>query len=324
MNIARALRGAAAGLLAGLSALALPVRAEYPDKPIRMVIPFAAGGATDQMARIIGKHLTEAWGQPVVSDNRAGANGVIGTDIVAKSPGDGYTLELVAMGHAVNPLLYRKLPYDTDHDFTPISLIATYPQAVLVPPNSPSKDLQALLERARANPDKPLNFASGGAGSSQHLAAALFASMAGIQLTHIPYKGGAPALMDVAAGTVDLMISSPPLPYLQSGRMRALAITSHQRVAWLPDLPTVEEVGVPGYQSLAWYGLIAPKGLPPAVMKKLATEVAKALKSKELRDAAAVQGGEPAVSSPESFAAFIQAERKRYAPIVREAHISLD
>ena len=324
MKLHRALRGAA-GLLAGVLLLGQQVGAESPDKPIRMIIPFAAGGATDQMARILGKHFTEAWGQPVVSDNRAGANGVIGTDLLAKSPADGYTLELVAMGHAVNPLLYRKLPYDTDKDISPISLVATYPQAVLVPPGSPFKDLKGLLERARTPGAPALNFASGGQGSSQHLAAALLSSMAGIQMNHIPYKGGAPALLDVATGTVDLMISSPPLPYLQGGRMRALAVSSRHRMAMLPDVPPVSEAGVPGYESLAWYGLVGPRGMPPEVLKKIADETAKALRSQEMKDAAAVQGGEPAVgSSPESFTAFIQTERRRYAPIVKAAHISLD
>ena len=234
------------------------------------------------------------------------------------------TEELVAMGHAVNPLLYKKLPYDTDRDITPISLVATYPQAVLVPANSPFKTLKDLLARARTPGAPTLNFASGGQGSSQHLAAALLSSMAGIQMNHIPYKGGAPALMDVAAGTVDLMISSPPQPYLQAGRMRALAVSSTHRMAMLPDVPPVSESGVPGYESLAWYGLVGPKGMPPEVLKKIADETAKALRSQEMKDVAAVQGGEPAVSSPTQFAAFLQAERKRYAPIVKSAHISLD
>ena len=324
MKSNRVLR-AAAGLLAGMLLLGQQAWAESPDKPIRMLIPFPAGGATDQMARILGKHFTEVWGQPVVSDNRPGANGVIGTDLLAKSPPDGYTLELVAMGHAVNPLFYKRLPYDTDRDITPISLVATYPQGVLVPANSPFKTLKDLLDRARTPGAPQLNFGSGGPGSSQHLAAELFSSMAGIKMSDIPYKGAAPALMDVAAGTVDLMISSPPQSYLQSGRMRVLAVSSKHRMAMLPDVPPVSEAGVPGYESLAWYGLVGPKGMPQDVLRKIAEETAKALRSQEMKDAAAVQGGEPAVgSSPESFAAFIQTERKRYAPIVKAAHISLD
>ena len=304
---------------------AMAVRAQqYPDKQIRMVIPFAAGGTTDLLARAIGQQLNEAWGQPVISDNRAGANGVIATEIVAKSPGDGYTLELVAMGHATNPLVYKRLPFDADKDFTSISLIATFPQLVMVHPKVPAKTLQELLALARkANP--PLTYASGGNGSSQHFAGALFAHMAGVTMTHVAYKGGNPALQDLMAGNVDMMIIQPNSPsQISSGQVRALAVSSRTRSPYYPDIPTVDEAGVPGYQSVAWYGLIGPKDMPPAVLAKISDAVMKACRSDSVKSVVANQGGEMVASTPQGFDDFIQAERKRYAPIVREARMMVE
>jgi tripartite-type tricarboxylate transporter receptor subunit TctC len=304
---------------------AMAVRAQqYPDKQIRMVIPFAAGGTTDLLARAIGQQLNEAWGQPVISDNRAGANGVIATEIVAKSPGDGYTLELVAMGHATNPLVYKRLPFDADKDFTSISLIATFPQLVMVHPKVPAKTLQELLALARkANP--PLTYASGGNGSSQHFAGALFAHMAGVTMTHVAYKGGNPALQDLMAGNVDMMIIQPNSPsQISSGQVRALAVSSRTRSPYYPDIPTVDEAGVPGYQSVAWYGLIGPKDMPPAVLAKISDAVMKACRSDSVKSVVANQGGEMVASTPQGFDDFIQAERKRYAPIVREAGMMVE
>ena len=304
---------------------AMAVRAQqYPDKQIRMVIPFAAGGTTDLLARAIGQQLNEAWGQPVISDNHAGANGVIATEIVAKSPGDGYTLELVAMGHATNPLVYKRLPFDADKDFTSISLIATFPQLVMVHPKVPAKTLQELLALARkANP--PLTYASGGNGSSQHFAGALFAHMAGVTMTHVAYKGGNPALQDLMAGNVDMMIIQPNSPsQISSGQVRALAVSSRTRSPYYPDIPTVDEAGVPGYQSVAWYGLIGPKDMSPAVLAKISDAVMKACRSDSVKSVVANQGGEMVASTPQGFDDFIQAERKRYAPIVREAGMMVE
>ncbi len=297
---------------------------QYPDKQIRMIIPFAAGGTTDLLARAIGQQLNEAWGQPVISDNRAGANGVIATEIVAKSPGDGYTLELVAMGHATNPLVYKRLPFDADKDFTSISLIATFPQLVMVHPKVPAKTLKELLALAKkANP--PLTYASGGNGSSQHFAGALFAHLTGLTLTHVAYKGGNPALQDLMAGNVDMMIIQPNSPsQISSGQVRALAVSSRTRSAYYPDLPTVEEAGVPGYQSVAWYGLVGPKDMPPAILGKISEAVIKACRSDPVKAVVATQGGEMVASTPQAFDAFIQSERKRYAPIVREAGMMVE
>ena len=305
----------------------LPVRSwaqQYPDKPIRMIIPFAAGGTTDLLARAIGQQLNEAWGQPVISDNRAGANGVIASEIVAKSPGDGYTLELVAMGHATNPLVYKKLPFDSDKDFMPISLIATFPQLVMVNPKVPVKTLPELLALARkAGP--PLTYGSGGNGSSQHFAGALFAHMAGINITHVAYKGGNPALQDLMAGNVDMMIIQPNSPsQVTSGQVQALAVSSKTRSDSYRDLPTVDEAGVPGYQSVAWYGLVGPKGMPSEILKKISEAVIKAAHASAVKAVVANQGGDVVASTPQEFADFIQAERARYAPIVREAGMMVE
>jgi tripartite-type tricarboxylate transporter receptor subunit TctC len=297
---------------------------QYPDKPIRMIIPFAAGGTTDLLARAIGQELNEAWGQPVISDNRTGANGVIAGEIVAKSPGDGYTLELVAMGHATNPLVYQRLPFDSDKDFTPISLIATFPQLVMVNPKVPARTLGELLALAKkASP--PMTYASGGNGSSQHFAGALFTHMAGLTMTHVPYKGGNPALQDLIAGNVDMMIIQPTTPsQVTSGQVRVLAVSSKQRSASYRDVPTVDEAGVPGYQSVAWYGLVGPKGMPIQILEKLSAAVVKAAHTSAVTGVVANQGGDVVASTPQEFADFIQAERTRYAPIVREAGMMVE
>jgi tripartite-type tricarboxylate transporter receptor subunit TctC len=312
-------------LLAAPALLPLAARAEgYPDKQIRMIIPFAAGGTTDLLARAIGQQLTEAWGQPVISDNRTGANGVIASEIVAKSPGDGYTLELVAMGHATNPLVYKRLPFDSDKDFTPISLIATFPQLVMVNPKVPAKTLPELLALAKkASP--PMTYASGGNGSSQHFAGALFTHMAGLTMTHVPYKGGNPALQDLMAGNVDMMIIQPTSPsQVTSGQVRALAVSSKARSAGYRDVPTVDEAGVPGYQSVAWYGLVGPKGMSNQILEKLSAAVVKAAHSSAVTGVVAQQGGDVVASTPQEFADFVQAERTRYAPIVREAGMMVE
>jgi tripartite-type tricarboxylate transporter receptor subunit TctC len=312
-------------LLAAPALIPALAKAEtYPDKQIRMIIPFAAGGTTDLLARAIGQQLTEAWDQPVISDNRTGANGVIAGEIVAKSPGDGYTLELVAMGHATNPLVYKRLPFDPDKDFTPIGLIATFPQLVMVNPKVPAKTLRELLDLARkANP--PMTYASGGNGSSQHFAGALFAHMTGLAMTHVPYKGGNPALQDLIAGNVDMMIIQPTSPsQVTSGQVRVLAVSSKNRSDSYRDVPTVDEAGVPGYQSVAWYGLVGPKGMSNQILEKLSAAVVKAAHSSAVTGVVAQQGGEVVASTPQEFADFIQAERARYAPIVREAGMMVE
>lgn len=308
----RGLTLAGLGLAAPLPALA------WPDRPLRIIVPFAPGGSSDLLARAVGKEFTTAWGQPAVPDNRAGANGTIAGQIVATAAPDGYTLGLVAIGHAVNPLLYRTLPYDTDRDFTPLSLLATFSQVLLVNSRLPARDVAGLIRLAR---ERPLTYASGGNGSSQHLAGALFARMAGITMSHIPYRGGAPALLDVVSGTADMIITQPPLSMLRSGEIRPLAVTSPERQAWLPEVPTLGESGLAGYQSLAWYGLVAPRGLPEDLLHRLSEATVQAVRGEAAREVIANQGGEPAGTTPEQFATFIQAERQRYAPIVSAAEM---
>jgi tripartite-type tricarboxylate transporter receptor subunit TctC len=270
----------AGGLLGGL---ALPVgAADYPSKPIRILVPFVPGGATDILARLVGQNLTAAWGEQVVIDNRPGANGILAADMTAKATPDGHTLLFVAIGHAINPLLQKNLPYDTQKDFTPISLAAILPLIVTVHPSVPATSVKELIALAKSG--KRLNYASGGVGSSQHLATALFASMAKIELVHIPYKGGNQGLLDTVGGQVNMMISTilSLTPHIKSGRLRGLAITTATRNAAWPDMPTVAEAALPGYQSIAWYGMVGPRGLPPAVLKKLSDEVARIIRSKEV------------------------------------------
>lgn len=318
-----------ADFLKGAAALAFGVpsiaRAQgYPDRQIRMVIPFAPGGTTDLLARAVGQHFFQAWGQPVVADNRAGANGVVAGEIVAKAPGDGYTLSMVAMGHAINPLIYKKLPYDGSADFTPISLLATFPQLVLVRPALKANSLGELIALAKtASP--PVTYASGGNGSSQHLAGALLAHMAGLAMTHVAYKGGNPAQLDLMAGNVDMMITQPnSKDLITTGKMRALAVSSLKRSSFYPELPTVDEAGVPGYQSVAWYGLVGPKDMPPELVKRIADEAVRAASTEGARSVVAQQGGDMVASTPAAFAEFIVAERRRYESIVREAGMTVE
>jgi tripartite-type tricarboxylate transporter receptor subunit TctC len=314
--------------LKGLAATALAptlARAQaYPEKQIRMVIPFAPGGTTDLLARAVGQHMQEAWGQVVVADHRAGAHGVVAGEIVAKAAADGYTLSTVAMGHATNPLIYKKLPYDGINDFTPISLLATFPQLVLVHPSLPVKTLGELIALAKKSP-KPLTYGSGGNGSSQHLAGALFAHMAGLTLMHVAYKGGNPAQLDLMAGNLDMVIIQPSSKdIVTSGKLRALAVSSAQRSPDYPDVPTVAEAGVPGYQSVAWYGLVGPKNMPAEVLRKVSAETVRAVAAPGVRSVISTQGGVAVGGTPAEFADFITAERKRYETIVREAGMSVE
>jgi tripartite-type tricarboxylate transporter receptor subunit TctC len=311
----------AGGLLGGL---ALPVGAEdYPSKPIRILVPFVPGGATDILARLVGQNLTAAWGQQVVIDNRPGANGVLAADMTAKGTPDGHTLLFVAIGHAINPLLQKNLPYDTQKDFTPVSLAAILPLIVTVHPTVPANNVKELIALAKT---RRLNYASGGVGSSQHLATALFASMAKIELVHIPYKGGNQGLLDTVGGQVNMMISTilSLNQHIKSGRLRGLAITTATRNAAWPDMPTVAEAALPGYQSIAWYGLVGPHGLPPPVLKKLSGEVSRIIKSKAVTENLTAQGADPVGNSPAEFGAFIRAETKRYEKVVRDAGVTTE
>ena len=310
--------------LAALATLALSAGAAhaYPERPIRILVPFAPGGSTDILARMLGQKLTEAWGQQVVVDNRAGANGVLAAELAVQANPDGHTLLMVAIGHAINPSLQKTLPYDTARDFAPLSLTAILPLLVAVHPSVKAASMQELIALARTGA-KPVTYASGGVGSSQHLAAELMNAMAKIKMIHVPYKGGNPGLLDVVGGHVDMMVSTiiTVTPHAKAGRLRALAITTAQRSAAWPELPTVSEAGLKGYESIAWYGMVAPAGLPPAVLARLAAVIAQGTRADDMREALIRQGAEPVGSTPQEFAAFIKSETAKYARVIREAGV---
>jgi tripartite-type tricarboxylate transporter receptor subunit TctC len=299
--------------------------ADYPIRPLRIIVPFTAGGGTDILARMIGKQLSDAWGQQVVVDNRSGANGVIAAELAAKANPDGHTLLMVAIGHALNPLLQKKLPYDTERDFQPVSMTAMLPLLLAVHPSVKANSTKELIALARDSA-KPMSYASGGVGSSQHLATELLNTMAKIKLIHVPYKGGAPGIVDLLAGQVQMMITSilSVTPHSRAGKLRALGIATAKRSPMLPEIPTIAEGGVPGYESIAWYGLVAPAGIPAPVLDKLAAEVIKGTKSKDMQDALIKQGAEPVGSGPKEFTAFIKAETAKYARVIRTAGIVAD
>jgi len=299
----------------------------YPTRPIRLVVPYPPGGPLDIMARAIGQKLTEAWNQPVVVDNRAGAGGNIGADLVAKSRADGYTLLMGAVAtHAINPSLYSKMPYDPVKDFAPVALVAQVPNILVVNPAVPANTVRELIELARARPGY-LNFASGSTGSTGHLAGELFNTMAGVKMVHIPYKGAAPAMADLLAGQVQLMFDNlaSALPHVKAGKLRALAVTTLARSPAMPDLPTIAESGLPGFDLTTWFGLMVPAGTPPEIVAKLNAEVVRALNAKDMRERLEKMGAEPpANNTPEHFAAFIRAEAAKYARVVKESGAKVD
>ena len=309
--------------LAACSALAVVhcAHADYPDRPIRIIVPFTPGGSTDILARMIGHKLTEAWGQNVVVENRPGANGVVGAEVTAHANPDGNTLLMVAIGHAINPMLQKKLPYDTEKDFQPISLTAILPLMVTVHPSLKANNVQELLALARA---RPVTYGSGGIGSSQHLAGELINYMAKVKMTHVPYKGGNQALQDLIGGHLDLMPQTilSAAPHIKSGKLRAIAVTTSKRSAAWPDIPTVSESGLKGYESLAWYGIVGPARLPQTVLTKLSNETIKATHSDDMQAALVKQGAEPVGSTPREFAAFIRNEMTKYARVIRDAGIT--
>jgi tripartite-type tricarboxylate transporter receptor subunit TctC len=299
--------------------------ADYPQKPIRLIVPFAAGGGNDAVARTIAQRLSAGLGQQVVVDNRAGAGGIVGAELAAKSAPDGYTLFLGGVGsHAINPGVHRNLPYDPVRDFAPISLIASAPLILVVQPSLPTNSVEEFVALAKAKPET-INYASNGNGSSSHLAAVMFEAMTGTRMTHVPYKGLAPALVDLLAGQVQAMFSSVVaiLPHVQAGKLRALAVTGEKRLALIPDVPTIAESGVAGYQAGSWYGILAPAGTPPEIIRTLNGEIVKAIRQPDVKRAFALEGAEAIGSSPQEFAAHIRAELSRLGKVAREAKIEL-
>ncbi|HZP88158.1 MAG TPA: tripartite tricarboxylate transporter substrate binding protein [Burkholderiales bacterium] len=295
----------------------------YPSKPIRLIVPFSAGGTADTIARIIAKHLSSDLGQSVVVDNRTGANGIVGTEIVAKSPPDGYTLLLAPSGHAINNSLNSNVPYDPVKDFETITLIGTVPMVVTVNPNVPVKSIADLIALAKSKPGG-LSFGSRGPGSSNQLAVELFDTMAGIKMVHVPYRGDAPGIIDLLGGQIQLIFLNIPaaLPLVNTGKARAIGITSRTRSPLLPDVPTVAET-VPGYEAGSWHGIFAPAGTPKPIIQLLSTKLRKILMSPEVHDVLARDGVNVVASTPEEFAAFLKSEIDKWAGIIKAANVKL-
>ena len=305
---------------------ALAVAQNYPAKSVRMVVPFAAGaGSNDIMARLIAQKLTDSFGQQFVVDNRPGASGIIGCDIVAKAQPDGYTVLMMSLTFTVLPSLFSKLPYDTVKDLTPVTLVASAPLMLVVNPSLPVKSVAEFIAYAKANPGK-LNFGSGGAGATPHLAGEMLKSMAGLQVTHIPYKGGAPALADLIGGQIQFMLENIPgtLPFAKAGKLRALAVTDLKRSPLLPDLPTLDESGLKGYQIVGWNGLFVPAGTPPFIVNKLYSGVVAALALPDVKERLAVLGADGVGDTPQHFAAFINADIAKWAKVVKDAGIKVE
>ncbi len=297
--------------------------AAYPDRPIRLVVPAAPGGAIDVVGRIVGLRLAEVLAQNVVIDNRAGANNIIGTEIAARSPPDGYTLLITAGAHTINPAVYRKLPYDALRDFTPISHIANSGGLVIVVhPSFGARSLTQLIEMARASPGK-IAYGSAGFGNSTHLAAELFQVMAGVRFIHVPYKGAGPAVNDLLGGQIPLMFGPSPVvvPMVQAGRLRPLAFTGLKRSTQLPDLPTVDEAGIKGYENSGWYGMYGPRGTPQDVVARVNAAVRQIVQMPDTRERFAALNLEPIGSTPEAFAQFLKQDLEKYARIAKAAGI---
>ena len=318
-------RFCALALALGPGLAACVAAAEFPEKPVRFVVPFPPGGGNDLVARALAEGMARDLGQPVIVDNRAGAGTVIGTEYAATRPPDGYTILLASVSFSVNPSLLPSLPYDPIKSFAPILLLGTYPNVVVVPPDRPFKTMAELLAYARANPGK-LNYGSFGNGTSPHLSAELFKLLARVDITHIPYKGAAPALTDLLGDRLDVVFStaSSAGTYVRGGRLRALAVTSATRAAAYPDLPTVAEAGVPGYESVAWYGILAPAGTPPDIVARLRSAITIAAKAESFRKRSAEDGLEIGIGSGEALTKLIVTEIERWRRVVREANIKPD
>jgi tripartite-type tricarboxylate transporter receptor subunit TctC len=305
---------------AAACALTTPALADFPDKTIRIVVPYTPGGFNDTLGRIVAQKFTDSWGVPAVVENRPGGGTLIGTEAVAKAPADGYTLLVVAFPFAVNPSLYAKLPYDTVKDFAPLILAGQTPNLLVVNPDVPVKSVKELIDTAKAKPGG-LSYGSTGSGSSNHLSMELFRLMTGTQIVHVPYKGSAPMVTDLLGGHVHVAFDNVPnvIQQVKAGKLRALGITSPERAASLPDVPTVAEAGVPGYEVGVWFGLVAPAATPPDVLAKLNTELNKILGQADVKQKFADQGVDPVGGPPERFAAHIAAQIEKWGKVVKES-----
>ncbi len=335
MTRSRLLRRLAAASLAVATCGALTVLAPaahaqepasaYPSKPIRLLVPFPPGGAADTFARFVADKLSQSWSQGVVVDNRPGGGGIVATQAAAKAPADGYTLLVVTVGHAVNPHLVAKLPYDTEKDLQPVARIATLPSVLVVNPNVPARSVGELLALARSQPGK-LTYASSGNATTSHVAGAMLASQGKVNLVHVPYKGSAPAITDLIGGQVDLIID--PLvssaQHIKAGKLRALAVSTAKRSPLAPELPTMAEAGVPGYDFSAWFLLLSPSGLPAPILKKLNDEVERVMSLPETREKYQAMGAEPGHGTPQELQAFVASEIRRLGEVARASGMKAD
>lgn len=308
-------------LLAATSVLDAAAQ-QYPSRPVRLIVPFAAGGPGDFIARIMGPRLTDHLGQAVVIDNRGGANGRIATETTAKADPDGHTLLIISAGHTVNATLYPKLPYDSVRDFTPLTRLVGTPAIVVVHPSVPAQSIREFIAYARERPGR-INFASSGTGAPSHLAVELFKVKTQIDLTHVPYKGMAPGITDLLGGQVQAAFPTmvAGLVHARAGRLRGLAVTSAQRSPAAPELPTVAEAGVPGFEASNWYGLVGPARMPAAIVARVNHEFTRTLANSEVRERLAAQGMEPAPQAPEAFAAYMRSEIGKWAGVVKAARV---
>ncbi len=326
MNRVRLLAGLVSAFILS-SLLVTPAAAQpYPSRVVKLIVPQTPGGATDVFARKIGQLLSEKWGQPVVIENRAGAGGVVGTDVVAKSAPDGYTLLVTYAGsQAINPSLYQKIPFDSVKDFQTVATLASTPFVLIVHSKLPAKDLAEYVALARARPDA-LTYASSGNGSVNHLLGEMLKTEAGIKMLHVPYRGVAPAITDVIGGQVDSAFSSVPsvLQMVQTDKVRALAISSAQRIAAAPEIPTIAESGFPGFDVNPWWGILAPAGIDVTIVRKINEDVANILRTKEMIDFLAAQGAEPLITSPEAFLKILEADVVKWAKVVKSAGVTLN
>jgi tripartite-type tricarboxylate transporter receptor subunit TctC len=297
----------------------------YPSRPIRLIVPFPPGGSNDIVARMVAAQLGERLGQQVVIDNRGGAGGVLGTDLAAKSPPDGYTLLLISVAYAFGPVLYKNLPYDPEHAFAPVGILGSGAAALTVHPSLPVNTVRELIALAKAKPGA-LNYASAGVGSLQHLACALFMIQAGIDVVHVPYKGGGPAMADVIAGQAQIVMPSliQVVPHIKSGRLRVLGTSGTRRSAVLPEVPTIAESGVPGYEAHNWWGLLAPAGTPAPVIEKLHRDLTSVLASRETEKRFETEGAEVVRMTPAEFGGFISAELVKWSRVARGVGIKAE
>jgi tripartite-type tricarboxylate transporter receptor subunit TctC len=314
-------------LVAAIAAFAGAAGAQtYPNKPIRIIVPFTAGGTSDILARALGPHISAAWGQPVIVENRTGANGNVGADFVAKSAPDGYTMLLSDVGAlAINPSVYASMPFDPVKDFSPIVMVSYSPHVLAVHPSVPVSSVQELIAYAKANPGK-MNFANSGTGGAPHLAGVEFAARTGVQWTYIPYKGGSAAVIDVIAGNANVLFNGmlATYPSVKGGRLKGLAVSSAQRVPSAPELPTVAESGLPGFVTGSYQGLLAAAGTPRDIVAKLNAEFTRILNTAEMKEMLAKQGTEVRAGTPEALGTFIAEEKTRWAKVVREAGIKAE